>query len=236
MSEPGAQTFKTIAAVLASLAGLVAYVYAVGGLVLIARLHESHLPAMPTVTQLSREQLIGTGLLEVVGPMILFALVAVVGAGVQLHGDSPADHVVGLVVTVGIFLLTVAFATKPAAITWALATAVAYASGILVARMDRELLENWATFLLVAIGLGLVGSAARLYFDSRNTAFPPAAVCVTDKDGKGIKTERGLLVGRTDSTLFLGKSRHVLALASVSNVIVGGDVSKADACALTLGP
>lgn len=228
--------FKTVSAVLTGLAGLAAYVYLAGGIVMAVRLNHAGFSPMPTVTQLPKEQLVGTGLIAVVAPSLLLVLVAIVGIGAEAHNPDRKTtstmatlqgHVryalpIAIVLGVTAWLL---FANPTYGYAFGIAVLITYGTGVAVGKeFSGELLGNWQLYLLVAIVIGLIGAGARVALDLTTTTLPSAVVCETN----GAQTQSGVLLGQSGTTVFLGQNTPgepptilEIPTASVANLLVG---------------
>lgn len=239
--------FKTVSAVLTGLAGLAAYVYLAGGIVLAVRLNHAGFSPMPTVTQLPKEQVVGTGLIAVVAPTLLLVLVAIVGIGAEVR--SPDKKKTNLTAAVrrhvrlalpgAIVLGAIAwllFANPTYGYAFGISILITYAVGVAVGNeFAGKIAGDWQLYLLVAIAIGLIGAGARVALDLTTTTLPTAVVCETG----GAPPQAGVLIGQSSTTVFLGQKVHgkpttilEIPTATVANLLVGtGDPTACPATA-----
>jgi hypothetical protein len=220
---------KLISVVLAGVLGLATYVYLIGGLVLALRLNHAGFAPLPTITELPRQQLVGTGLVAVVVPTLLLAPVAFLAIWIDRHRPKAVlDHIV-CAATAGVLFGAVAGLLLRNWVYFAIYGGVAvatYAFGLLASAFLRDpKVADWQAWVLVAVATGLVGAIGRVLIDLGTSTLPAAVVCATDVKYNFV----GSYIGQSDSTVYIGvagsmnKATRVIAIPSsrVGEVLLG---------------
>lgn len=231
-------SLKLISTALTWVAGLVAYFYVVGGLLMWIRLHEEGLPPMPILSELPKQLLVSTALIGAVAPAIVFIAIALIAIFLQTHVVPSfgtlakrqlgivfsGSVLIGLVVVVILAIVLAHHSNGTLARSFAVAGVIAYLIGMgFAAVLHDEPFKKLQTYVLVAVVAGLVGASMRIWVDFRRNTLPDALVCLNDKDGGSY---HGVLIARSDSMVYLGDTakNRLIAIPSsrVGELQVGG--------------
>jgi hypothetical protein len=229
---------KVVSAAVTWVAGLVAYFYVVGGLLMWIRLHEEGLPPMPILSELPKQLLVSIALIGAVAPAILFIAIALSAIALQTHvvpqfnvATAQRRPVVfsgsvlaGLAFVVVLALLVGRHSNSTLAWGFAVAGVITYLLAMFTAAaLGKAPFKKLQTYVLVAVVAGLAGASMRIYVDFRRNTLPDALVCLNDT-AKG--SYRGVLVARSDSMVYLGDTVNhrlvVIPNARVGALQVGG--------------
>jgi drug/metabolite transporter (DMT)-like permease len=246
VAKNNTSALKLVGTAITWLAGLAAYLYVVGGLLMWVRLHEAKLPPMPVVSELPKTLLVSTALIGALGPALVFFALALVAIYLQTgvvplfqaldkkrKGIKLSSHaIVGLLVLVVVViaaLLVGEHSNSTLAWSFAIAAVVTYVVAVFLAsKIGDQPFNQLQTYVLVAALAGLVGASMRVWVDFRRSTLPNAVVCLNDNAGASYS---GVLIGESTSTVYLGQKANGRLLVIPSSRVGELQVGAPDATA-----